>query len=295
MKISLVVTNSRRKNLVFAADSSNIFSLEEAIDLVRKNELDKAHVVQRSTGAYIRTNPDVPKYEEFERLSISGKALLAYAQGETHAMSTPIIAPYLRLYFESFAEGQLFIEPADQPRVLAAVVRDKLKQQQSITLSAAKEFDIDPYLLGAILIDEITRLAPFEAILDKLKGNVVGINASVGIAQVKIDTANNLIKKELYNPNPNDKKLPFRRLNNLSRLHLYDYLVQPKHNIFFAAAYIRSLIDEWGGYIDLKDKPEIIATLYHLGYKKPHTDPKPNKRGLQILEEFYPLARKWLQ
>ncbi|MDP3661770.1 MAG: hypothetical protein Q8R17_02895 [bacterium] len=36
--------------------------------------------------------------------------------------------------------------------------------------------------------------------------------------------------------------------------------------------------------------------LYHLpdDKKKPHGNPQPNKRGLQIAQEFYKLAKEWL-
>lgn len=63
----------------------------------------------------------------------------------------------------------------------------------------------------------------------------------------------------------------------------------------FAVARMRALIDEWRRFVDLSQRPEIIATLYHLPYKKPHADPRPNDRGLQIVKEFYPLAKNWIQ
>lgn len=159
----------------------------------------------------------------------------------------------------------------------------------------AKEFDIDPYLLGAIIIDEVVRLSPFEDIRDAFLLNLLGRNVSVGIAQVKLETANNVIKKGLYNPNPKDKELPFRGvLSNKDRVYLYPYVVEPKHNIRFAAAYIRDVITVWSKYIDLAGRPEIIATLYSKGYGDPKSNPIASKRGAQIMEEFYALAKKWI-
>ena len=67
--------------------------------------------------------------------------------------------------------------------------------------------------------------------------------------------------------------------------------MQPKHSIFFAAATIRSFIDEWASEIDLSKRPEIIAALYHLPYREPHDKPGTNDRSMQITEEFYPLAK----
>ena len=55
------------------------------------------------------------------------------------------------------------------------------------------------------------------------------------------------------------------------------------------------IIHEWKKFVDLRERPEIIATLYHLKHKDPHTHAKPNDRGLQIAEEFYKLAKQWLR
>ncbi|OHA88996.1 MAG: hypothetical protein A3C70_03115 [Candidatus Zambryskibacteria bacterium RIFCSPHIGHO2_02_FULL_43_14] len=73
-------------------------------------------------------------------------------------------------------------------------------------------------------------------------------------------------KGEIYNPNPDDKKLPFKRMNLVARRYLYAYLVQSKHSIFFAAAFVRHVINFWASKIDLQKKSEIIGTLYHKGY-----------------------------
>ena len=83
-------------------------------------------------------------------------------------------------------------------------------------------------------------------------------------------------------------------LSNKDRIYLYEYLIQPKHNIRFAAAHMRSLINEWMKAIDISEKPEIIATLYSYKYKPPHPHPEPSERGSQIATEFYKLSKKWL-
>jgi hypothetical protein len=80
-------------------------------------------------------------------------------------------------------------------------------------------------------------------------------------------------------------------------MDLYTYVKKPKHSIFFAAARMRELADRWKRFVDLSVMPDIVATLYHLrdAEKKPHGNPKPNERGLQISEEFYKLATEWLR
>jgi hypothetical protein len=196
----------------------------------------------------------------------------------------------------SLAEDKPFIIPVGQKKVIIADIKSKFIPHISLIITVAKEFDVDRYLLGAILIDEIARMHPFEPIIDLLGVKIIGINVSVGVAQVKLETANSLIKMGLYNPNPDDKELPFSRaLSNKNREYLYQYVIRPKHNIRFAAAYIRDLINVWTKKIDLSKRPEIVATLYAMGYGVPKINPQSNKRGDQIATEFYALAKKWLE
>lgn len=96
------------------------------------------------------------------------------------------------------------------------------------------------------------------------------------------------------NPNPSDKNLSRENVGAVTRRYLYDYVVQPKHSIYFAAARMREIIDQWSGKIDLSDRLEIIFTLYHQKPRTPNLTPGPDKRGLQIQKEFLPLAESIL-
>lgn len=295
MKFILVVTDTRGKNLAFVSKELKTLSLSEATGAVRRGDVEGAYVVERKMGAYIRSKKSVPKLEQFEKLSISSKRLSSFTNDARNAVSTPALSRYVELYIESVKDGQDFIVPIGQPKVLSAAVKEKLITQRTNIFAASRTFEIDPYLIGAILIDEIARLKPFEEITDALGPYVLGTDTTIGIAQVRISTANNLIKKDAYNPNPEDTKLHFKKLDRFGCIYLFNYLIQPRHNIFFATAFIRSLIDEWHKKIDLAKRPEIIATLYHRGYKAPHSDPAPDERGSQIAGEFYELAKRWLQ
>ena len=160
--------------------------------------------------------------------------------------------------------------------------REKLQSHKELIFEAAKHYNIDPYLLGAIIIDEIARLAPFEDAIELLVAQHVGRNTSLGIAQIKINTARDLIETRYYD---------FKEVDSLA-----NHIAQPKHNVFLAAARIRSIIDRWGKVIDISNRPEIIATLYSLedSKKPPHSDPQPNERGNQIVGEFYQLSKSFL-
>lgn len=296
MKITLVVTNPSGKNLVFLTNSLHALSLAEAIGKAKTNSFDNLFVVNGTYGEYLRAIPNSSKKDNLDSLSVTASDIIAFANRTRHFQSTDAISLYAAQYIASIIEqGKPFIESVDGDKAFVSIVRDTIKTHSKIILQAAKEFDIDPYLLGAILIDENVRMSPFEEIQDKFLLQLLGRNVSVGVAQVRLETANSLIKNELYNPNPDDAKLPFSgNLRKADREYLYEYVIQPKHNIHFAAAHIRELIKEWSKYIDISGMPEILGTLYHRSYVVPHAHPGPNDRGTQITDEFYPLANKWL-
>jgi hypothetical protein len=296
MKFILVVTDAHGKNLAFVSRELQTLSLKEATEAVRRGDVPGAYVVERKTGAYIRTKASVPKLEQFEKIAIPFKNLLLYAQGVRSAKDSPALKTYVSLFTSSLPPDQPFITLAGQPpwKVLTADVKRKVIPQRANILDSADRFKIDPYLLGAILIDEIAQLNPFEDILDALGVKIIGSNTSVGIAQIKTDTANSIIAKGLYNPNPDDLALPFKKLDKTAREHLYTYLIDPRHCIFFAGAYIRSIIDYWTSNVDLAKRSDIVGTLYSQGYGKPKPNPETNERGVQIATEFYSLAKQWL-
>jgi len=296
MKFVLVVTDTRGKNLAFVSRELQTLSLIEATEAVRRGNVVGAYVVERKTGTYIRTKASVPKMEQFENIAITFKNLLSYAQGVRSVENIPALRTYIDLFTASLPPGQSFITLAGQPpwKVLDADIKSKMIPLRANIFASAEKFSIDPYLLGAILIDEIAHLHPLEEILDTLGVKIIGGNTSVGIAQVKTDTANSIIAQGFYNPNSDDSALPFKKLDKTAREHLYTYLVDPKHCIFFAGAYIRYIIDYWASYVDLTKRPDIIGTLYSQGYGKPKSNPKANERGIQIATEFYLLAKQWL-
>ena len=296
MKFVLVVTDTRGKNLAFVSRELQILSLKEAIETVRRGDVAGAYVVERKTGAYIRTKASVPKLEQFENIATTFKSLILYTQGVRTAENIPSLKTYVDLFTSSLPPDQPFITLAGQPpwKVLTVDIRRKVIPQRVNIFASAERFNIDPYQLGAILIDEISWLNPFEEILDALGVKIIGGNTSVGIAQIKTDTANSIIVQGFYNPNSDDSALPFKKLDKTAREHLYTYLVDPRHCIFFAGAYIRSIIDYWISDVDLTKRPDIIGTLYSQGYGKPKSNPKANERGIQIATEFYLLAKQWL-
>lgn len=137
-------------------------------------------------------------------------------------------------------------------------------------------------------------MLPFEEISDVLLPQVLSVNTSAGIAQVKLETARGLIRNGYYHPNPGDERLSEENIGMAPRSYLYEYVVKPKHSVYFSAARVREIIDQWLPVIDLSDRPEIIGTLYSQKKRTPNKTPRPTDRGMQIQQEFYPLANSIL-
>ncbi|OHA04207.1 MAG: hypothetical protein A3J10_01245 [Candidatus Sungbacteria bacterium RIFCSPLOWO2_02_FULL_54_10] len=296
MKIILVATDSRGKNLVFVTDTLRAYSLPEAVDLAKQGKLENIYPVHHDTGVYLRTKRGLPKKEQLDSISVSSYRIFSAPDDLHHAFSTQAFGTYWPLYKHALEEdGGTYIVIGDHALITMERARKKLQPHRDLIFAAAERFDVDPHLLGAIVIDEIARFAPWQIVTDPLGGHFLGANTSVGIAQVKIDTALGLIKKGYYNPNPRDSRLSPKNIQKITRQELYPYLKKPEHGIFFAAARMRDLIDEWKKFVDLNQRPEIIATLYHLPHRPPRTQPESNDRGLQIADEFYKLAKQWLR
>ncbi len=297
MKIILAVTDSKGKSLVFATDVLKSYSLSESIKLAKEVKLESVHTVKTRQGSYLRTNPNTMEDDNLDTLSLSAYKLFLSLDDIQYFLSEDgwkTYKNYLTLHGRSIEErGEYVIYIDGYPLITKEQVVEKLTPYRELVLPAAKQFFVDPYALGAIAVDEIARAHPWEDALDKLGAVFVGKNTSAGIAQVAIDTAKDLIKRGYYNPNPSDRKLSKENIRETSRAYVYAYVVQPEHSIRFAAARIRYLIDRWAPFVDISKKVEIIGTLYSLpdGKTSPHPHPVSNSRGLQISQEFYPIAR----
>ncbi|MDP7247407.1 MAG: DUF3892 domain-containing protein [Candidatus Peribacteraceae bacterium] len=299
MKIILVISDSKGKNIVFITDDGSSHSLSEAIKLTRAEKIHGVHIVKTGRGSYLRGNPNETEMDNLDELSMSANHVHLSIRdfaciASLSRKKRKVCLHHLELH-GSMIEGRgndvIYVE--GHPLITREKVTATLQPYTKIILAAAKEFSIDPNILGAILIDEVARAAPWEKILDKLV--IVGRNSSAGIAQVTMDTAKDVIKSGYYNPNHSDKKLTPEIIHKTSRRHIYDYVIQPHHNIRFASARIRQTIDYWEHAVNISQKPDILGTLYSQGLGDPKAHPTPSDRGLQIAEEFYSFFQEILK
>jgi len=299
VKIILIATDTKRKSLVFVDENLKIYSLQEAILAAQSGLFKNVYTVNRSGNFYLRSTSSAPATEKLDKISVSSYQLFYSLNDIGKILSVPAFRNYWQKYqqnlLQEHQEGEVACIIIDgHPRITKATAQSKLIPNKDIIFLAAEKFNVDPNLLAGILIDELARLNPIEDITDMLSVYFIGVNTSAGIGQVKTDTAKGLMLGGYYNPDTN-KFSSKEKIKKATRQQIYEYIKQPKHSIFFVAARINSFIDEWKKFIDLSERPEIIATLYSLSYDKPHSKPKPNERGLQIANEFYNLAKEWLQ
>jgi hypothetical protein len=295
MKIVLTATDSRGKNLAFATDSLAAYSLKEAVRLAEKDEIEGVHVVNRRKGKYVRSNPNTVSWDNLDHLSLTIYSIMKAVDDLRHVSGNPGFKRYWKYYTVNLRdlakkkEDIIYID--GQPRAPKRHVVQRVTSMRKHVHDSAKRFDLDPYTIGAILIDEVTRFTPFEEITDAVA--LVGINTSVGVAQVAIRTAKGLIKKGCYNPNPKDRKLSKENISKVSSAHLYIYLIQPKHNVFFGAAKMQSDIESWMSRRgeDISGSPEKIGYLYSRGTVDTI---RIDSRAKKIGGEFYKLSRKIL-
>ena len=295
MKIVLAISDKKGKTVLYVTDDLKVYSVSEAVALTQKGQFEGLYVATRGGASYVRARASSSS-PKIDSLTIAAKNIVQF--------TTVALFPASRLRFFYDACRKFYAEEIQQGEVIKAVdtnqfaskeyVRNRLIENKSYIFEASEQQHINPDLLGAILIDEIMRLALFEEIRDRIVGQWLPINVSIGVGEIKVETARQIIKEGLYNPNPRDELLSASKISRTSSRHIASYVALPRNNIFFAAAQVHHLTLLWQKKASIIIAPEIIATLYSIGDGMPKLNPQPSPRGKQIIDEFYPLAKIWL-
>lgn len=161
--------------------------------------------------------------------------------------------------------------------------------------SAASVCDVEPRLIVAVLLGEQMRLfnstrEVYKKVISPLKILSVEAKFSLGVTGIKEETAlkvERFLKDSLspfylgnkykdilkfYTSDPNKER--FSRLVNYKN-HLYSYL--------YAAIILRQVREQWrkAGY-DISERPEILATLYNVGFEYSKPGPSPRVGGSKV-------------
>ena len=289
MNILLRVVNRKSGQELFIDENLRIYNKKDIILLIKQKKINNLFLIKKNNKIFIKSKPNITAEDNIINKSISYKELISYIKNYSIVCGNKKIKKY-----DEIRRKQQKIETIvakdnkgdfDSTKTKNDI-REHLEKYKKHILEAAREQKIDPFLLGAILIDEYCRLG-WDDWLDWL-GALDIKDTSVGIAQIKLSTAREIIKKRYYNPAPG--KITYQSLS----VQIWLYLNQPKHSIQFSAAAIRLSIEYWRKKkIDISKQPRVMAYLYSYGYTKDIKGASV-KRAIQVSTEFYQMAKSIL-
>ncbi|MFA4905866.1 MAG: DUF3892 domain-containing protein [Candidatus Margulisiibacteriota bacterium] len=288
MNIILRVVSEPTEKELFVDENLKIYNKEDIVSLIKKQRIGNLTVAKRNGKIFIRSKPNIKIRDNISHNTISHNELISFYKKYSKAASDKKIERYLGV--RSKREKGALIVRDDAGDFISTKTRADIKahirKYRDIIIKAAHEQKIDPIILGAILIDEYCR-AGYDDWLDWL--GALGLkDTSVGVAQIKLSTAREIIKKRYYNPAPG------KIVANSPPSLIWFYLFQPIHSIRFAAAVIRISIDYWKAKkIDISKRNDVLAYLYSAGYSKNIKKAK-TKRCRQISTEYYETAKSML-
>ncbi len=289
MDIILRVMSKPAEKELFIDENLKIYNKEDIVFLVKQKKIDDLYLAKRKGKIYIRSKPNIKTADNISYKTISNTELIAFCKNYAKANTDKKIKRYDDVCRERRKKNFIIVKD-DKGDFTSTKTSDDiethLKKHKNIILTASKKQNIDPLLLSAILIDEYCRMG-WDDWLDWL-GALNVKDTSVGIAQIKLSTAREILKKRYYNPVPG--KITYQS----PPAQIWLCLNQPEHSIQFSAAAVRLSIDYWRKKkIDISKQPRILAYLYSYGYTK---DIKGAivKRCKQISTEFYQMAKSIL-
>lgn len=159
MKIILSIKNYLGKNVAFVTDNFKIFLLEEILELTKRDQIDGTYVVKTGTSSYLRSKKSVPKNLQLDKISVGSDGIASFIDNKI-SESTPMLSAYVALRNKSLSEGDSpIIKPVENNLYAStAIVKEKLLSVKETIYESATHFNLDPFWLGAILIDEIARM-----------------------------------------------------------------------------------------------------------------------------------------
>lgn len=178
-----------------------------------------------------------------------------------------------------------------------AVVKDTL-----LIDSAAKLTGVEPRLIVAVLVGEQMRLfnssrETYKKVIGPLKILSVESNFSLGVTGVKPETA---VLTEKYLKDSTSIYYPGKKYAHLLDFYTSDIsgerearLINYRNHFYsylYAAAILLEMRTQWkkSGF-DISDRPEILATLFNLGYvySKPKINPSVGGANISINGKIY--------
>jgi RHS repeat-associated protein len=160
-------------------------------------------------------------------------------------------------------------------------------QNRSNIINAAHSYpDVRPDILGANIYEERFgggNVNPGD--IPDVPFGILGLDSSIGLAQVRISTAEKVAQAGYYNVD-NLYKETFSFGNFLpERLKIIRLLNNPKTNTIIAAGLLQQKIDEWKSTVpDIANNPELLGSLYNYSEVEPTKEGYKNPFGERVAE-----------
>ncbi len=274
-RVILVITDSRGVSQAVVTDDLRHLLLNEAIRLARRGLLLGIHVVEANGRTYLRSNANSSSEDNLDNLSVpSGSLSQQVKDPDDHERVSAYAAAYGK-FLELRFERDRLLYLGGVARTPTRDVINRLRPLVKEIKDAGEKYDVDASLLAGILIDEVARMGP-DDLLDIL-GKLDVVDTTVGLAQVKLSTARDLIKKKYYPADP-----------SISQSKLYDLLIDDVASVQFAAAYL-SFIEKFRRKKNLGTSPAELASCYSWKLVA-----KVTPRGKQIATKLRKLAKEIL-
>ncbi|MDY0083685.1 MAG: hypothetical protein RBR74_10940 [Ignavibacteriaceae bacterium] len=166
-------------------------------------------------------------------------------------------------------------------------------------INASEQLNISSRIIASIIYAEHKLNVKLgESILDYIFAKS-GYNSSMGIAQIKINTAI-WIEEQTHNPGSRfylGSEIQNKIFISRNRGEIIDRLEDSEKNIFYASCYIAMIMKLWQPILEIiesgSNKAGIIATIYSLGIidengkvREPHINARMNNFG-KVSQEFY--------
>ena len=272
----LVITDSLGVNRAFITCDLRHITLEDAILLVENGTLGGYRLIKKRDRIFLRSKVDSSSTNNLEEISISARKLSQKIKEPNTSPKVSLYAVTYGKYLELKSDRSDLIYLDGIARIAKSTVINRLRPLKEEIISAANKQNIEPMVLTGILIDEIARMGP-DDLLDII-GKIGLRDTTVGLAQIKMSTARDLIKKNylLFDKNISNEKL-FDLLNN-------DVIA-----IQFAAAYL-SFIYKYRAMKNRGTTPPEICSSYSSGLAA-----SISSRGRQIADDLARIASEVLK
>lgn len=208
-----------------------------------------------------------------------------------------LLSTSIRNKIPKFAKKDTFMQEFQQDTDKDRATQVILDHADEIRM-AANRYQVDAAIIAGCIYTEQYLNVNFIDDLTDWVGATGILDTSIGIGQVKVSTAKQLEEAGYISKTHVDNSVNFviptplttsveelnQRAETAARAKRLD---NDYENIMYVAAYLSQFIDQWKEeFPEISVRPDILGTLFNLGYRPPNPDPSPNSFGSTVDENY---------